>query len=226
MIVLGFDTATPRTAVALLDDMTHNLGEAVHDPEPGERPGHASQLLPLALQLIDEAGLTFADVQRLAVGVGPGTFTGLRIGLATARSLAQATRAELVGVSSLEALAEPVDAPAVLAVLDARRGEAFVGGWAGAREVLAPRALTPDALARVDPPNTGGTWLAVGDGAVRFRAVLERAGVTVPPDDDPAHRISALATCRLAAKVREPAVRDALVPTYLRQPDATTSRRD
>ena len=218
MIVLGLDTATPRTAVALQLAGGQPPGEAVHDPVPGERPGHATRLLPLARELLDEAGLAFADVDLIAVGVGPGTFTGLRIGVATARALAQASRARLAGVSSLRALAEPRSEPAVLAVLDARRGEAFLAGYEHGREVLSATALTPDALAAVPAPAGGGAWLAVGDGAVRFRDPLERAGATVLPDIDPAHRITAAAVCRLA-RAAGPAARDEVLPMYVRPPD-------
>ena len=223
MIVLGLDTATPRTAVAL-ELADGDAREAVHDPEPGDRPGHATRLLPLAAGLLRESGLSFADVGRIAVGLGPGTFTGLRIGVATARALAQASGAPLAGVSSLQALAEPIDAPAVLAVLDARRGEAFVAGFEGGREVLPPAALGPDALARLGPPPGSRAWLAAGDGAVRFRDALERAGATVLPDIDPAHRITATAVCRLG-RAAGPTSRDALVPVYVRAPDATIPRR-
>ena len=100
-------------------------------PAPGERPGHAAQLLPLAGALLDRAGLRFGDLDRIGVGVGPGTFTGLRIGVATARALAQGSGAEVAAVSTLAALAEASghDGP-VLAVLDARRGEAFAAAYA------------------------------------------------------------------------------------------------
>jgi tRNA threonylcarbamoyladenosine biosynthesis protein TsaB len=218
VIILGFDTATPRTAVALQVAEGEPPAEAVHDPEPGERPGHATRLLPLAEGLLGDAGLTFADIALIGVGAGPGTFTGLRIGVATARALAQATGARLAGVPSLHALAEPRSEPAVLAVLDARRGEAFAAGFERGLEVLSPAALTPDGLAGIPAPPGGGAWLAVGDGAVRFRDSLERAGATVLPDIDPAHRITAAAVCRLA-RAAGPAARDEVVPMYVRPPD-------
>ncbi len=104
MIVLAFDTATADTAVGLLVPGAP-VRTARHEPAPGERPGHAAQLLGLARQLLDDAGLDWPDVARIGVGTGPGTFTGLRIGVATARALAQAGGQELVAVGTLEALA-------------------------------------------------------------------------------------------------------------------------
>jgi tRNA threonylcarbamoyladenosine biosynthesis protein TsaB len=217
-VILGFDTATPATVVGVLPD----AGEPVElrdDPEPGARPGHAPRLLPLAAAALAAAGAGFGDVRRVAVGTGPGTFTGLRIGVATARALAQATGAELAGVSTLHALAAAAggDQP-VLAVLDARRGEAFAAAFVPGRPpghavVLAPERL-PE-LARAD----AGPWLAVGDGAVRFRGQLEPAAIAVPADGSALHRVSALAICRLA-RTAPPVDREALLPEYVRAPDA------
>jgi tRNA threonylcarbamoyladenosine biosynthesis protein TsaB len=227
VIVLGLDTATAATAVAVLDtDAPGAAGEARHEPGPGERPGHAGLLLALAHAELAATGRGFADVDRVAVGVGPGTFTGLRIGVATARALAQAAGAELVGVSTLHALASvpladpAVDAP-VLAVIDARRGEVFVAGWRDGEQVLAPAAVAPGALAA----HAGPGWLAVGDGAIRFRADLEGAGCTVPPDGSLHHRVSAAAVCRLSLESPRGEARDAVVPEYLRQPDAVIAHR-
>jgi tRNA threonylcarbamoyladenosine biosynthesis protein TsaB len=202
------DTATPATAVAVWA-ADGPAAERRHDPAPGERPGHAARLLALVNELVTD----WSEVDRIAVGVGPGGFTGLRIGIATARALAQARDLPLVGVSSLAALAAPHDGP-VVAVIDARRGEVFAAGWVGSTS-FEPVALAPEALAaRIEPGS-----LAVGDGAVRFRAELERAGATVPADDSPLHRVSALEVCRLGA-AGEPADRDALLPDYRREPDA------
>ena len=207
-MILGMDTATPATAVAVWAPD----GPAVErrdDPAPGERPGHAARLL----MLVDEVVPGWEAITRIAVGVGPGGFTGLRIGIATARALAQARDLPLVGVSSLAALTAPHDGP-VVGVIDARRGEVFAAGWVGSKS-FEPVALAPEALAaRIEPGS-----LAVGDGAVRFRAELERAGATVPADDSPLHRVSALEVCRLGA-AGEPADRDALLPDYRREPDA------
>jgi tRNA threonylcarbamoyladenosine biosynthesis protein TsaB len=225
-VALGFDTATPETVVALAVD-GREPDELRHTPGAGERPGHAAQLLPLAGALLERAGLGFGDLDRIGVGVGPGTFTGLRIGVATARALAQGSGAEVVAVSTLAALAEASghDGP-VLAVLDARRGEAFTAAYAGGVELLAPAAVRPDALAGLvlDRPEPPETWLAVGDGAIAFRDKLEPAAVAVPADGNPCHRVSAVAICRLASR-SVPVARDALVPEYVRLPDAEETRR-
>ena len=170
MIVLGLDTATSATVVGVLgaDGVVH---EARDDPAPGARPAHAARLLGAVDEALDAAGVGWDEVTRLAVGVGPGSFTGLRIGIATARGLAQARGLEVVGVSTLEALARGADAESVLAVLDARRGEAFAAAFGPG--AFAPVAIAPEVLAekvRAMPVAP----LAVGDGAVRFGAPSRR----------------------------------------------------
>lgn len=231
MIVLGFDTATPATAVGLrLADGT--VLEAHDHPRPAERPGHATRLLPLADRLLAQAGLGWDSLQRIAVGVGPGTFTGLRVGIATARGLAQSLALDLVGVSSLQALAHHAlhesvadhQGP-VIAAIDARRGEAFVGGWSSKDERFAPRALAPedfgDLLSHHDhePGLDHHSCLAIGDGAIRFRSHFEALGAEVPPDSSPLHRISGAAICELALRA-EPSAPETVLPDYLRRPDA------
>ena len=218
MIVLGFDTATAATSVALLDDAAPGKArERRHDPRPGERPGHSQLLLALAHELLEEAGLTFAAVDRVAVGLGPGGFTGLRIGVATARALAQASGAQLAGVSTLRALAagaQPAAGQNVLAVVDARRGEVFLAGFEGDRQVLGPLAIAP---AEAGTLGVEG-MLAVGDGALRFREDLQAAGCDVPAEGSAQHGVSARMTCRLA--LQGAGARDLVVPDYLRKPDA------
>jgi tRNA threonylcarbamoyladenosine biosynthesis protein TsaB len=226
--LLAFDTATPATAVALALPDGRVLTRR-HEPGEGERPGHMAELLPLAQALLAEAGIAWPALDRLAVGVGPGTFTGLRIGVATARALAHAHDIPLVPVSTLRSLAagaegqDPAGAP-VLAVLDARRGEAFAAAWGtGEQALLPPAALTPDALVQAVSALPSAP-LAVGDGALRFRQQLEAAGAVVPADGSLLHRVDAAVHCRLAA-VQEPAARDAVLPTYLRLPDAELALR-
>jgi len=218
MNLLGFDTATPATVVGLrIADGT--LTQARDDPPPGERPRHTTSLLVRARGLLDDAGLRFADLQRIAVGVGPGSFTGLRIGVATARGLAAATGAELVAVSTLRALAHRHPGM-VLAVIDARRGEAFAAKYDDGHEVVAPSAVAPTELVGL----AAGADLAVGDGAIRFRVFIERSAVPVPADDAPEHLVSAAALCALGLAA-QPVASEAIVPDYLRLPDAELAHR-
>jgi tRNA threonylcarbamoyladenosine biosynthesis protein TsaB len=229
--VLGFDTATSATVVGLLTERQPPM-EARDDPAPGERPRHTSQLLTEARALLRRAKLELGDVDRIAVGVGPGSFTGLRVGIATARALAQASGAPLVGVSTLRVLAELEEEPppygtVVIPVIDARRGEVFVAGYRNGVELLHPQAMKPEALAEQAAHSGAGThrpWLAVGDGAVRFAELLVQAGVTVPEPPSPVHRVSAITVCRLGTRA-EPAPRSAVVPDYLRLPDAEEALR-
>lgn len=216
-LILAVDTATQATVVGVASPDGTLLAQRRHDPAPGERPGHTQQTLPLAHAALQEAGAQWSDVTRIGAGVGPGTFTGIRIGVATVRALAQGLGAETVAISTLAALALEHGGN-VLAILDARRGEAFVAAWAGHAPVLAPAAWSPDKLATV-PNLAPGPWRAAGDGAIRFRAELEAVGVAVAPDDDPQHRVGAGPLCRLAAEA-QPVPRDALVPEYVRAPDA------
>lgn len=217
MTILGFDTATPATSVCVL----HGDGEAFeHVPGPAElasRPAHGSELLPRVAEVLDRSGAGFSDLEAVAVGVGPGTFTGLRVGIVTARALAHAHDLPVHPVSSLAALAEGIEAPHRLALIDARRGELFAALY-GAGTGWEPFVAAPEAVAgRVREASVNP--LAAGDGAVRFREVLEAAGVRVEPDGSQAHAVRALHVCRLAATV-PPVPPEAVLPDYLRAPDA------
>lgn len=219
-VVLAFDTATAATVVGA----ARGDGATVvrrHDPGPGERPGHATRLLGLVDDALAELGATLPDVTRIGVGVGPGSFTGLRIGVATGRGLLLATGAEGVPVCTLDALAwgGSAVAPAapVFAVLDARRGEAYVAAWGDGVRTLEPVPLAPGDLGGAAAAHAPA-GPAVGDGAVRYRAALEETGVAVPPDVDGAHRVDGRALVALA-RAGAPVAREHLVPDYLRVPD-------
>lgn len=234
MMLIGFDTATPSTVVGLRLPGGETLTMR-DDPNAGERPGHATRLLTMTAELLARADVRWSAVERIAVGLGPGTFTGLRVGIATARGLAQSLSVDLVGVSSLQALALGAhggDAPGgVLAAIDARRGEAFVGAYrlsgpASLDELAAPRALAPEELAGVlaEAARAGGEqvggWRAVGDGAIRFREHLELAGAAVPDDRCGVHRVDARAICALGAGAPAASSLENIVPDYRRRADA------
>jgi tRNA threonylcarbamoyladenosine biosynthesis protein TsaB len=228
MIVLGFDTATADTAVAVTGG-----GEAIEavreapDPAAG-RPAHATALLP-AIERVASAAGGWDAVDRIAVGVGPGSFTGLRIGVTAARAFALGLDKALVPIGTLSALAAAIAAspPAAgrpaLAVLDARRSEVFalLRDGRGA-EVWPPFVAAPEELAaRV--AGLQEAPVAAGDGSVRFRDQLEDAGALVAAEGEPVHRISAVSICRLA-ETASPTAPEQVVPIYLRRPDAETWR--
>jgi tRNA threonylcarbamoyladenosine biosynthesis protein TsaB len=191
-IVLAFDTATEIATCALVSD-----GDVV-----GERRTTAGALLRDVEALTAGAGVPAAAIDRIVVGRGPGRYTGLRMGLVTARALSFALGAPVSGVSTLDALA--AGAPGALPVVDARRREVFV--LASGPVCLAPERLD------LEPGR-----LCVGDGAVRYRDVLERAGADVPDDDDPRHIPWARHHALLAGAE---AGSDGAEPIYLRAPDA------
>ena len=220
-LVLAFDTATQATVVGLLPGGGTPI-ERRDDPAPGTRPRHTQRLLALCEEALAAAGAAWGDVDRIGVGVGPGSFTGLRIGVATARALGQARAVETVAVSTLAALAGGVsDERDVLAVLDARRGEAFAAAFtADGQAAAAAVSVDPPDLAALGRPG----WLAVGDGAVRYRAELEAGDMEVPPDDDPRHLVRGAALVRLATAAT-PVPVATLVPDYVRLPDAEIHHR-
>ena len=182
------------------------------------RPLTPRSCMPALADVLERGGLDWSEVGVIAVGTGPGTFTGLRIGVATARALAHAHGADLRPVSSLAALAAGIDAGLRLPVLDARRGEVFTALYRDEEEVWAPWAAPPDRVAeRLRAEEL--TPLAAGDGSVRFRDVLEAGGARVAPDGSPAHVVRALHVCRLARAAPSVAP-EAVLPDYLRLPDA------
>lgn len=190
MLILAFDTATDVATSALVLD-----GEVL-----GERSSVPRTLLEDVDALLRQAGARVGEVAALAVGTGPGSFTGTRIGLAVARGLALALDVPAAGVSTLDALA--AGAQGAVPVIDAKRGEVFVPG---------PRACRPAAI------ELDAETVCVGDGAVRHRDTLEAMGLVVPADGDERHVPRARFHALLATSFG-PA--EAIEPMYVRAPDA------
>ncbi len=192
MIVLAFDTATSVVTAALTRD-----GEVLD-----ERASRPVSVLEDAEAMLSRARLRPADLDALAVGIGPGSFTGIRMALATARALSLALGIPVAGVSTLAALA--AGAPGALPVIDAKRSEVF-SELGGEPVVFVPAELPVDGR------------VCVGDGAVRYRTLLEGKGAEIPPEDDERHVPRARFHAQLAHDFG-PA--EAVEPLYLRVPDA------
>jgi tRNA threonylcarbamoyladenosine biosynthesis protein TsaB len=197
MLTLAFDTATGVATSALVRD-----GDVL-----GERASRAVRVLADAEELLEQAGAEPRELNQLVVGTGPGSFTGVRMGLAAARGLAFALDLRLAGVSTLDALA--AGAPGALPVVDAGRREVFtlVDGN--------PAVAAPDEL-RIEAGTT-----CVGDGAVRYREVLEALGATIPQRESELHLPRARFHVELAREFVDP---ETVEPLYLRLPDAEQAR--
>lgn len=219
MNVLGIDTSTAASAACVLrsDGAAFEARPAVE--ALAARPAHSAELMPAVADCLERSGLRYPNLDAIAVGVGPGAFTGLRIGIATARALSQASGVQLRPVSSLAALAMGIEGPVRLPLIDARRGELFAALYEDGEPRLRPFAATPEAVIET-VRETGLDPLAAGDGSLRFVDVLEAAGVRVAAVGSPAHVVRGLAICRAAAN--SPATPpEAVLPDYLRLPDAT-----
>jgi tRNA threonylcarbamoyladenosine biosynthesis protein TsaB len=218
MTILGFDTSTAASSAAVLRG-DGELFQVLPPPQRlSERPAHATELLPAIGTVMQEADVGFSDLGAIAVGLGPGTFTGLRIGVATARALAKANDLPLRGVSSLAALAAGIDGPVRLPLIDAKRGEVYAALYEEETERWPPAALGIEALLERlrDLP---ATPLAAGDGSLRFRDEFEAAGVAVAAPDSSLHVVSAGHLCKRALEAPD-AEPEQVVPDYLREPDA------
>jgi tRNA threonylcarbamoyladenosine biosynthesis protein TsaB len=192
MLILAFDTATDVATSALVWD----------DEVLGELASRPVSVLEDVDALLRRGGVRDSQLEGIVVGIGPGSFTGLRMGLATARALAFSLDLGLAGVSTLDALA--AGSPGAAPVIDARRREVFA--LLDGRPVVVP----PEEL-RIE---AGRAY--VGDGAVRYRDVIERAGGVVPPDESELHVPRARFHAALAGDFVPP---DQVEPMYLRVPD-------
>ncbi len=226
MNALGIETATETVGVAVRT----GAGVEAELALTGRRR-HVEALTPAVQHLLGQVGLVPADLHVVAVDVGPGLFTGLRVGVAAAKGLAQSLGIGVVGVTSLDVLTAAAAAGArrglVLAAVDARRGELFaalreVGADGSTRDVVGPWLVTPTGLAE-ELARLGGVAVhAVGDGALRYRDVLEAVpGVAVArmPAFPPPSTLLGLALDRLAAG-DEPVEPASVVPLYMREADA------
>ncbi len=216
-LTISLDTSTTLTGAGIWSEAGVGA-EAFDVPDVGGRPRHAGASIPLLEGLLGDAGATWVDVSRVVVGLGPGSFTGLRVGVATAMGLASGSGAELVGASSLRALllAGGTEGP-TCAMIDARRGELYMADSSDpSAELCVPRTLEGVLVA----PGTQ----CLGDGAVLESERLLALGFSVPPADSMVHRVSPL---RLIEVVNAGGGIQPVLPSYVRDADAipTAERR-
>jgi len=214
-LLLAIDTAFERCSAGLLDLRS---GAIVGCAEPEIGKGHAERLMGVVDAVLESASAGYADIARIAVTVGPGSFTGLRVGVSAARGLALALGVPAIGVTTLEALAAPHvgGGKPILCVLDAKRGEVYAALFsADGMQIEAPRALPPQALqAFLVGLSQDQTIGLVGTGAAIAAAVLQPRANVVLTDEA---RVDIAVLARLAAQ-REAG--EPPRPLYLRGADA------
>lgn len=223
MLLLAIESSGPACSAALAqvgDDGVPRCGSGLQQRQEAGSKGQADRLIALIDALLEEAGHRFADVSLIAVGAGPGSFTGVRTAVAAARGLALAMRRPVLPVTTLEALAfagaVPDGAPSV-AILDARRGEVYAQRFAAYGY---PLGRAQSASPAVVAGNLDGPCWLVGDGAPLVVPHLEPARILgVAPVRPDAGGVARAAEARLAQGA-EPGSGFALHPVYLREPDA------
>ncbi len=213
MLILALDASTPVTTVALARE---NGREVLAEVSVTAR-GASETLLPAIHAALALAAQDLGSVERVLAGVGPGTFTGIRIAAATARALSAGTGISLSKNSTLAALAAPALSCSgdVLAVLDARRGQVFARRFSEAGPTTSIYCVRPEEL------SVEGGPLVVGDGALRYREDLSSLG-HIPPEDSPLHRVTAVG--HIISADLAPVNPEDLVPIYVREPDAEVRR--
>ena len=214
-MIVALDASTPVTTVAVARGTAHDRKVLAEVSTTGR--GASESLLPAVRAALELAGEELDSVELVLAGLGPGTFTGIRIAAATARALAAGTGLALARNSTLDALAAPAlsCSPDVLAVLDARRGQVFARRFSGAGPTTEIYCLRPEDL------SVEGGPVLVGDGAVRYRGDLTGLGL-IPPDGSALHRVTAAG--HIASADLTPVGPEHLVPIYVREPDAEVRR--
>jgi tRNA threonylcarbamoyladenosine biosynthesis protein TsaB len=215
VLILALDASTPVTTVAVARANARDREVLAEISTIGR--GASETLLPAVQAALDLAGEELDSVELVLAGVGPGTFTGIRIAAATARALSAGTGMALARNSTLDALAVPAlsCSPDVLAVLDARRGQVFARRFSGSGPTTGIYCVRPEEL------SVEGEPVLVGDGAVRYREDLTGLG-RIPPDGSPLHRVTAAG--HVVSADLNPVGTEDLVPIYVREPDAEVRR--
>jgi len=210
VLVLALDTATPASTAAVAEvtgDALHGLAERrTVDPR-----AHGELLAPQIRATLAEAGVRPMDLAAIVAGIGPGPFTGLRVGLATAASMGQALGVPTYGVCSLDGLGLAAGPGRVLVATDARRHEVYYAIYLDGRRATEPQVARPADL-KVTADR------AVGEGALKYSEIIG-----LPIDEHVLYPPGAALISLAAGRIRERAAGDRLTPLYLRRPDALAS---
>ena len=223
MRILAFDTATSACSAALWED-----GRSIARRFETMSRGQSEHLISMVLDVMTEAGADFSDLNLLAVTNGPGAFTGLRIGLATARAMALAGKLPCLGVTTLDVVAAQVPAAEredrkLLVVLDSKRADVYAQVFAAdLRPLSEPQALLPDDLPGLVVGGAGGNGAVViaGDAWARGVQALKEVGVDVVASKAPGIPDAATGATLAAERWPEDSPTAPPRPLYLRPPDA------
>jgi len=210
VLVLALDTSTPAVTAALAE-VTDGGMKGVAERRVVDHRAHGELLAPEVAGLLADAGATVRDLAAIVAGLGPGPFTGLRVGLVTAASMGQALGIPTYGVCSLDALGRAAGPGRVLVATDARRREVYYATYADGVRIGEPDVAKPaDVTVTADR--------AVGEGALKYSDVFG-----LPIDDRLLHPPGEALVALAAERVRTRAPSERLVPLYLRRPDAVES---
>jgi tRNA threonylcarbamoyl adenosine modification protein YeaZ len=207
VLVLALDTSTPAVTAAL-GEVTDSGMKGIAERRTVDPRAHGERLAPQVQLVLDDAGVRPRELAAIVAGVGPGPFTGLRVGLATAAAMGQALGIPTYGICSLDALGRAAGPGRVLVATDARRREVYFATYADGVRVTGPEVAKPaEILVEADR--------AVGEGALKYSEIFG-----IPIDDRLLYPSGEALIALAAEQVRRQAPGDPLTPLYLRRPDA------
>jgi len=212
VLTLVLDTATPAVTAGLFSIAADGSAAALAERVTVDARAHGELLAPAIAGVLSDAGVAARELSTVVAGVGPGPFTGLRVGLVTAAALADTLAIPVYGVCTLDAFgwaAASSDGGPVLVATDARRHEVYWAVYVDGARVAGPAVNRPSDV------DCSGIGFAVGDGALRYADVLG-----VPVRDEPRYPPAAGLASLAAARVLDGAPSEPLTPLYLRRPDA------
>lgn len=211
MKILSIDTSTMISSVTVMID-----GKIVGDYSINQEKTHSESLLPMIQEMLKSLDMNIREIDRIAVAKGPGSFTGLRIGMTTAKTIAQVLGTEIVGISTLKALANQVlTLKHVVPIIDARAGRVYYSIYKNRREVVQENLIYLDELLKTLPNKD---YLFVGDGISKNRALLEEGGFEIA--NESLNRCIGRSLCELANRTDRIDDVYTLAPEYIRKSQA------